>query len=40
MQISAEQQLDLRQIPTFYQVRNGNFWVALFNSDLVARATS
>jgi GNAT superfamily N-acetyltransferase len=35
MQISAEQQPDLRQIPTFYQVGNGNFWVALSGPALV-----
>ncbi len=33
--ISAEQQPDLRQIPTFYQVRSGNFWVAFFKTDVV-----
>jgi N-acetylglutamate synthase-like GNAT family acetyltransferase len=35
IQISAEQQPDLGQIPTFYQVRNGNFWVALRGADVV-----
>jgi len=29
IEITVEQQPDLRQIPTFYQVRGGNFWVAL-----------
>lgn len=28
IEITAEQQPDLRDIPGFYQVRNGNFWVA------------
>jgi N-acetylglutamate synthase-like GNAT family acetyltransferase len=35
MQITADQQPDLRQIETFYQVRNGNFWVALSGSLVV-----
>ena len=33
--ISADQQPDLRQIPTFYQVRSGNFWVALSKAQVV-----
>lgn len=33
--ISAEQQPDLRRIPGFYQVRSGNFWVALRGADVV-----
>ncbi len=35
MQISPEQQPDLRQISTFYQVEGGNFWVALSGADVV-----
>ncbi len=35
MQISPEQQPDLRKIPTFYQVRSGNFWIALSGADVV-----
>jgi len=35
IQITADQQPDLRQIPTFYQVRNGNFWVALSGPEVV-----
>ena len=35
IQITSEQQPDLRQIPTFYQVRNGNFWVALSGGTVV-----
>ncbi len=35
MQISAEQQPDLRAIPSYYQVRNGNFWVALSGARVV-----
>ena len=33
--ITAEQQPDLRSIPTYYQVRNGNFWVALAGPRVV-----
>ena len=32
--ITREQQPDLRRIPTYYQVRNGNFWVALSGADV------
>jgi N-acetylglutamate synthase-like GNAT family acetyltransferase len=35
MQITAQQQPDLQQIPEFYQVRSGNFWVALRGADVV-----
>ena len=35
MEISAQQQPDLRQIPTIYQVHSGNFWVALFGANVV-----
>ena len=35
MQISAEQQPDLRRIPSFYQVGGGNFWVALEAAGVV-----
>ncbi len=35
MQITAEQQPDLAQIPTFYQSRGGNFWVARSGPDVV-----
>lgn len=37
--ITKEDQPDLSEIPTFYQVRNGNFWVAL-NKDQVAGTIS
>lgn len=33
--ITAEQQPDLRDIRGFYQVRNGNFWVASSGGDVV-----
>jgi N-acetylglutamate synthase-like GNAT family acetyltransferase len=33
IQISADQQPDLREIPSFYQVDHGNFWVALSADD-------
>jgi N-acetylglutamate synthase-like GNAT family acetyltransferase len=33
--ITAEQQPDLREIPDFYQVRGGNFWVALAGGRVV-----
>jgi len=33
--ITAEQQPDLHDIPAFYQVRDGNFWVALADGRLV-----
>jgi N-acetylglutamate synthase-like GNAT family acetyltransferase len=35
MPITAEQQPDLARIPGFYQVRDGNFWVALSGSEVV-----
>ena len=35
IQITAEQQPDLGQIPSFYQVDNGNFWVAVAEVDVV-----
>jgi GNAT superfamily N-acetyltransferase len=35
MPISAEEQPDLAAIPSFYQVGNGNFWVALSGSDVI-----
>jgi N-acetylglutamate synthase-like GNAT family acetyltransferase len=35
MPITAEQQPDLRQISTYYQVRDGNFWVALSGTSVV-----
>jgi GNAT superfamily N-acetyltransferase len=35
MSITAAQQPDLMQIPGFYQVRNGNFWVALSGTHVV-----
>ena len=35
MAITAEQQPDLRRIPGFYQVRGGNFWVALAAGEVV-----
>jgi GNAT superfamily N-acetyltransferase len=35
MAISAEQQPDLMQIPSFYQVGDGNFWVARSGGDVV-----
>ena len=33
--ITADQQPDLRAIPSFYQARNGNFWVALDGERVV-----
>jgi N-acetylglutamate synthase-like GNAT family acetyltransferase len=33
--ITAEQQPDLHHIPTFYQVRAGNFWVAVVDDRVV-----
>jgi GNAT superfamily N-acetyltransferase len=33
--ITADQQPDLAEIPTYYQVGNGNFWVALSAGDVV-----
>lgn len=33
--ITAEQQPDLRDIPAFYQVSNGNFWVAMADGRVV-----
>jgi GNAT superfamily N-acetyltransferase len=35
IEITAEQQPDLRDIPGFYQVRGGNFWVALSGARVV-----
>ena len=35
IQISAEQQPDLMQIPTYYQVGSGNFWLAISGADVV-----
>jgi len=35
IEITAEQQPDLRDIPAFYQVRSGNFWVALAGGRVV-----
>ena len=35
MPITAEQQPDLMQIPAYYQVRSGNFWVALSGARVV-----
>lgn len=35
MSITAEQQPDLRRIPSFYQVGHGNFWVALAGRRVV-----
>ena len=33
--ITADQQPDLQRIPTYYQVRDGNFWVALSGAGVV-----
>lgn len=33
--ITAEQQPDLRSIPSFYQVRDGNFWIAVSEERVV-----
>jgi GNAT superfamily N-acetyltransferase len=33
--ITLEQQKDLKDIPAFYQVNNGNFWVAIDNGMVV-----
>lgn len=33
--ITADQQPDMTQIPSFYQVRGGNFWVALSGGEVV-----
>jgi GNAT superfamily N-acetyltransferase len=33
--ITAEQQPDLRDIPAFYQVRDGGFWVAVWDGRVV-----
>lgn len=33
--ITAEQQLDLHDIPAFYQVRRGGFWVAVADGRVV-----
>lgn len=33
--ITKEDQPDLSDIPNFYQSRNGNFWVALYNNRVV-----
>ena len=35
IQISAEQQPDLMQIPPYYQVGSGNFWLANSGADVV-----
>lgn len=35
MSISAQDQPDLARIPSFYQVRHGNFWVALSGDEVV-----
>ena len=35
IEITAEEQPDLREIPAFYQVRGGNFWVALAGGRVV-----
>ena len=35
IEITAEQQPDLADIPGFYQVRSGNFWVALAEGRVV-----
>ena len=35
IQISAAQQPDLMQIPTYYQVGSGNFWLAISGADVV-----
>lgn len=35
IQITAEQQPDLREIPSFYQNASGNFWVALVDDRVV-----
>jgi len=35
LDITAEQQPDLNDIPGFYQVRGGNFWVALASGRVV-----
>src|SRR6478609_9602959 len=33
--IDLEAQPDLKAIPDFYQVNNGNFWVAIYNNKVV-----
>ncbi|WP_251358618.1 GNAT family N-acetyltransferase [Kangiella sp. TOML190] len=33
--IGAEEQPDLEKVQTFYQQRNGNFWLALINKQVV-----
>jgi GNAT superfamily N-acetyltransferase len=35
IEITAEQQPDLQDIPGFYQVRSGNFWVAVVDGRVV-----
>ena len=35
MQITSDQQPDLRRIESFYQVGNGNFWIALSDSRVI-----
>jgi N-acetylglutamate synthase-like GNAT family acetyltransferase len=35
IEIAAEQQPDLSQIPQYYQVRAGNFWIALSDGKVV-----
>lgn len=37
--ITAEQQPDLRRIPAYYQTGRGNFWVALEGSRVVGTAS-
>lgn len=35
IEITAEQQPDLHDIPAFYQVRKGNFWIAVVDGRVV-----
>ena len=35
IQITADQQPDLNNIPSFYQVGSGNFWLAISGVDVV-----
>jgi N-acetylglutamate synthase-like GNAT family acetyltransferase len=35
IQITREQQLDLREIPSFYQTGCGNFWVAMIEGRVI-----
>jgi len=39
IEITAEQQPDLREIPAYYQTGRGNFWVALEGSRVVGTAS-